>query len=78
MVRAERRRTSRLEDDPAGDTAGRLCGEGRPGLGKGVHGTDLGAELAAVDEASDLDELGAVGVPDEVDRADVVALSRRG
>jgi hypothetical protein len=38
----------------------------------------LRSELAGIDELTDLDELGTAGVANEVDRADVLAISRWG
>src|SRR5262245_267039 len=68
---------SGLEDDLPRDAPRRLGHEGLPGVGERVHRTDLRPELTGVDQAGELQELGAAGLADEVERPDVVAVAGR-
>ena len=63
---------SGLDDDPARDAAGRLCPESLGRFGERVGRTDLGAQVSFVDEAGQLNQLGPVGLLDEVHEAHVL------
>ncbi len=74
IVHKRTEQTSGPQEDTAWDATARLGDERFPSVGQRIDGTDLRADLAGVDELSELDELGAIRVANEEHGADVVAI----